>query len=384
MSLQESDVIKRVETSLPPCCLRIFQDKFILVGTYDLDKPTGFRTGSIVIYNKNLELLNTYSTYGAILDLKLSPFDNTLVITGHSTGNISIWKIENTDSDSINLSFITSIQVYDPEILITSLHFSPLYQNLVTVTATSGESAIIDLTNDSKTSLINSKSLYDHFCIDKIETPIQLDIQNISQSVIDYRNLRNDFTKIHDLECWTAEFGCLSPLQSVLFTAGDDSSLIAHDLRTLDSIWSNNRIHSAGVTSIKTSTNTFRTSKPTSIITGSYDDHIRCLDLKMLGDNLYPGSNIPVFKKRENNLNGGVWRLIENPNDPESLLVCCMYNGAKIVKFFEDEENDDDTFFQETNYLKTGHESMCYGGDWSSELIATCSFYDKSLQVWNP
>ena len=102
----------------------------------------------------------------------------------------------------------------------------------------------------------------------------------------------------------------------------------------------------------------------------------------MLGDTIYPGRNTPVARKTDLNLGGGVWRFAECPDknqESDTLLVCRMYNGAAVVN--QDKNSDE---FSVINHLKKGHDSMCYGGDWCSKFIATCSFYDNSLQRWNP
>lgn len=382
--MDESIVNRAVQTKLPPCCLRIFQGKFILVGTYDLDKPSGKRTGSLDVFDKYLRLIKSYDTYGAILDLKLSSFDENLVATAHSTGNVTLWRIvTTTHDDSIELHQLANLQVFETDALITSLHFSPLDPRTLLVTNTLGHCAIADIVDETIT--LNCSSVatnYEKMKLDSVE------VQGSFQNVIKIEPA--EFIEGHSLECWTGEFGQLQPLENVVFTGGDDAKIIAHDLRTKDIIWSNERIHEAGVVAIKSGSATFRHSRPTSIITGSYDDKIRSLDLRMLGESIYPGRNSPMTKSWDCGLGGGVWRFSEFPrglsqdiSDSNStldqLLVCCMYNGAKIIEIREDRED----IFRVKNYLKTGHESMCYGGDWCKDFVATCSFYDKSLQMWH-
>lgn len=380
--MEISSVDARVTTGLPPCCLRIFRDKYVLVGTYELDKVSGQRTGSVDIYDSKLNLLSSYPTYGAILDLKLSPFDDTLVASAHSTGNIMLWKVCVTEQD-ITLELISNLLAFDNDVLITSLHFSPLDAKLVTVTATSGECATFDLELGQEA--FNVQHVQESYAkIDVKKITVQGNEESGRDMVVD------TFMEPHGLECWTAEFGQLQPLQDVLFTGGDDATIMAHDLRSKESIWSNGRIHEAGVVGIKCSSGTFRHARPTSIITGSYDDHIRQLDLRMLGESIYPGRNTPVANMCQKNLSGGVWRFSEIPQSlktpsgtNDKLMVCCMYDGAKIVTL-DNTQQDTDDYFQVEKYLKKGHESMCYGGDWCNDFIATCSFYDNSLQIWNP
>ncbi|CCH57981.1 hypothetical protein TBLA_0A01810 [Henningerozyma blattae CBS 6284] len=387
--MEESNVLNAVKTNLPPCALRIVHDNFILIGTYNLDKPTGNRDGSLDIFDINLNLIHSYHTYGAILDLKVSPFDRNLIVTGHSTGNLILWKLDFIEeTDDLIAKEIKSIQVFDKDTLITSLHFSPLDPTLLLITSTLGDSATINLETGNLENF-NVKIIQDFY--EKLDTNKPIEVQGSSQVVVVYRDKIESFDRSHDLECWTGEFGYLQPLQNVIFTGGDDSRIIAHDLRSKETIWSNNKIHQAGVVAIKCSNDNFRNNKPTSILTGSYDDHIRSLDLRMMGEmSIFPGDNISAMKVWETNLGGGVWRFSECPEPLKSslkegedkLMVCCMYNGAKIVSLSDKFIDETGEYFQEVGYLKTGHESMCYGGDWSSEFIATCSFYDNSLQLW--
>lgn len=395
MSTKESKVLFHATTELPPCCLRIFRDQFVLVGTYELHKPSGVRTGSVDVYDSQLTLLKSYPTYGAILDLKLSPFDDTLVVTAHSTGNIMLWRIEyvNDVTDNADASIcprlqtIGNIQLFDTDILISSVHFSPLDPKLVCITNTSGVSAITNIEVGKDIEVITSQVITNTYAsIDQKLFVAQGEEINAVDGVVEL------FDESHLLECWTADFGQLSPFENVIFTGGDDATIMAHDIRAKNKIWSNNRIHQAGVVSIKCASKNFRHYRPTSIITGSYDDHIRSLDLRMMGDMIYPGNNVPVMSLSELNLGGGVWRFSELPeslkkNQPankDTLMVCCMYDGAKVVTMDESTSSQGFEYFRVQHYLKSGHESICYGGDWSPQFIATCSFYDKSLQLWNP
>ncbi|CEP64790.1 diphthamide synthase LALA0_S13e03070g [Lachancea lanzarotensis] len=365
-----------VHAEKPPCALRIVRDKYVILGTYDLDKESGLRTGSIEIRDRELKLVHQYNTYGAVLDLKIWPFDDTLVASAHSTGNVQLWKIHMDEDDTFQkLESLANLQLFEPSVLITSLHFSPADPRCVVVTATTGETKALDIEQLSSTFSADAVgSAYE-----KTEKQhIQVQGQNIVATEVPGRL----FDHQHELEGWIAEFGMLTPFDNVLFTGGDDATIAAHDLRSGSNIWANSRIHDAGVVAIKTSTPTFRHSNPTSIVTGSYDDHIRTLDLRMLGDSIYPGHNIPPVKKNSLNLGGGVWRFVESPqnssaNSLNKLLVCCMYDGAKIVTVGESDE------LTVESCMKKNHESMCYGGDWSANMIATCSFYDKVVQVWD-
>lgn len=380
--MMERQADRAVKTKLPPCCLRIINNEFVLVGTYNLDKETGNRTGSVDLYDKELQLIASHETYGAVLDLKLSPFDEQLVVAAHSTGNVTLWRIAMSDDlEKVSVIFVANLQAFETDTLITSLHFSPLDASILLVTNTAGESATLDIAKGNI--LFNCKTLENAYA--KVEN-VSFEVQGRTQRAIMENPIA--FTVSHSLECWTGEFGNLQPLQNVVFTGGDDATIMAHDLRSKELIWSNNRIHEAGVVGIKCSTPNFRNSSPTSIITGSYDDRIRLLELRMLGqESIYPGRNTPVTKVWDENLGGGVWRFAEQPQELSSLsnsdelLVCCMYNGAKIIAI---QDSPQDNLFSETSFLKAGHESMCYGGDWCKDFAVTCSFYDNSLQRWNP
>lgn len=381
--IQETEVSLATKTNLPPCCLQILDRKFIFVGTYQLDKATGFRNGSIDIFNDQLDLLKQVKTYGAILDLKLSPFDKKLMLTAHSTGNLMLWRINDSDEDSIELISIANLQIFDCNDLIASAQFSPSDPSLVSCTGTNGTLTLVNIVTEQQVSTFSSEIVQDYYCALGSKEQTSLKVQEHEVPVFDRTNVVDTFNEQHSLECWTAEWGQLSPLENVIFSGGDDATIMAHDIRTQELIWKNGRIHDAGVVAIKCSNANFRSNKPTSILTGSYDDHIRTMDLRMLGDSIYPGS-APPLNVQKLNLGGGVWRFIEDPQVPakdgiDRLLVCCMYDGAKIVEM----SSEFDDYFQMTHFVKKGHESMCYGGDCTPEYHITCSFYDNSLQKWS-
>ena len=86
-------------------------------------------------------------------------------------------------------------------------------------------------------------------------------------------------------------------------------------------------------------------------------------------------------------MGGGAWRVKWHPlpTRKDDLLVACMHDGAKIVRFDFNDGNH-------TQLVKRfdAHESMVYGADWSFEslpggetTVASCSFYDHACYLWS-
>jgi diphthine methyl ester acylhydrolase len=116
----------------------------------------------------------------------------------------------------------------------------------------------------------------------------------------------------------------------------------------------------AGVTS-------FLNNKENYLLVGSYDENLSLYDLRNI--------KRPID---EINLHGGIWRIKSLPTNPNLLIVACMYHNFSIVDCTNDLKLAGEFF---------GHESICYGCDWSPklkencEIFASCSFYDHKMSV---
>lgn len=174
----------------------------------------------------------------------------------------------------------------------------------------------------------------------------------------------------HELEVWTATHQRAA--DGLLLTGADDCALRGWDLRCVGSpAFANRKGHSMGVTSIQTDPRSEHT-----ILTGSYDEHLRLFDVRM------PQRELCALA-----LGGGVWCARWHPRVPGAIVAACMHNGFHLARSRGD-------------HAELAHVGRCaapdigaalaYGADWSHErageggslLGATCSFYDHSLQLW--
>ncbi|KAL6177480.1 hypothetical protein ACLB2K_049006 [Fragaria x ananassa] len=179
--------------------------------------------------------------------------------------------------------------------------------------------------------------------------------------------------KAHDFEVWTTSFDIHQP--QLVYTGSDDCKFKCWDLRDGPSklAFQNSKVHTMGVTCIAKNP-----SDPNTLLTGSYDEYLRVWDVRSISK--------PV-NEMSTCLGGGVWRIKYHPFVSSLVLAACMHNGFSIVNI-----NGGKTEVIET-YSK--HESLAYGADWhrgvsfhegkgNATLVATCSFYDRLLQIWMP
>ncbi|ORY80420.1 WD40-repeat-containing domain protein [Protomyces lactucae-debilis] len=166
--------------------------------------------------------------------------------------------------------------------------------------------------------------------------------------------------EVSELETWIQAYNHSSLDQSIIYAGSDDGALSILDLRDETVSLCNRKSHGAGVTAILPYTDTL-------LLTGSYDDKIRSFDIRNL--------RRPIH---EENLGGGVWRIIPD-QAKDSFLTCCMYDGAKLVDLTAEGFS--------ITAAHTAHQSIVYGGDVvvqnEGPLYGTCSFYDKKVCLWS-
>nr|XP_026696154.1 diphthine methyltransferase-like isoform X1 [Ciona intestinalis] len=170
----------------------------------------------------------------------------------------------------------------------------------------------------------------------------------------------------HGFEAWITAFN--SENDSVLYSGGDDCCFRGWDLRCPEHSLFNNRSHDMGVCSIQSCP-----SNSNLLATGGYDEHVRIWDVRAMRPK--PLTNL--------NVNGGVWRVKWHPKLKDVLAVACMHNGCFILHQDQVSLN----LCSRAHY--TNHQSLAYGIDWCylensvSHFLASCSFYDHKLCLWN-
>lgn len=171
----------------------------------------------------------------------------------------------------------------------------------------------------------------------------------------------------HDLEMWAIAFDATRA--DVLYTGADDCAFKVWDLRDTSRAQTVNRkTHGAGVTCVVPSPRDENV-----VVTGSYDDHVRLWDVRSM--------KAPMS---ELNVGGGAWRC--RWHSTRNALACAaMGGGAVLVNV------DEATGALEEDFTYDEHESIVYGADWvrladdgdSTDILVTCSFYDKSVRCWH-
>ena len=176
--------------------------------------------------------------------------------------------------------------------------------------------------------------------------------------------------KAHNFDAWITAYDCWN--MHVVYSGGDDCLLKAWDTRTecYKPIFVNKN-HTMGVCAIQSSPLLEHV-----FTSGSYDEQVYIWD-----------SRSPREPLTSCNVGGGVWRLKWHPQKADYLLAACCHSGFHVLKFDTESLGNAKVV---ASYIS--HESLAYGADWGRcssgddgglhEVIATCSFYDHRLDLW--
>ena len=167
-------------------------------------------------------------------------------------------------------------------------------------------------------------------------------------------------SKQHEFEAWICTFDAFD--SNVVYSGGDDCKMKIFDVRTqLGRVLGKNS-HDAGVTSLLSDKyDEYR------FFSGSYDENLRTWDKRNWKE------AVETY-----HVGGGVWRIKQpkrlTKGQEDMLGLACMHNGFQILKG------------QERVVSYAEHDSLAYGLDFKQSddclQLATCSFYDCLLKVW--
>ncbi|BBN10762.1 diphthine methyl ester acylhydrolase [Marchantia polymorpha subsp. ruderalis] len=272
-------------------------------------------------------------------------------------------------------------------------------------------SSAAELHETSRADVSSSMCLFVDWAPNSCEPQLAVSHSDGSLSVIDVGQADPQVISswaAHGFEAWIVSYDTWKP--QIVHSGGDDSQFCCWDLRdTQRPAFRDRKTHQMGVCSIQSSP-----LRENILVTGSYDEHVRLWDLRML--------HKPVVQA-ELGLGGGVWRLKWHHSDSQLLLAACMHNGFAVARVGDDEIEVLERY-EEHNSLAYG--GSWYAGDWEQResgavqtganapheleapaqknalpfvtqsgskselspgsrcLVATCSFYDKALHIWEP
>lgn len=143
---------------------------------------------------------------------------------------------------------------------------------------------------------------------------------------------------------------------------------------------------------------------PHALLIGSYDDTLSIFDIRMMKDqmsvytlsgtkpqNARVSKNTTTPAIHEFSTGGGVWRIKCRPNESSErsfIAMSCIYNGFQVWSI-----TAKDGVVSESEKVchysgPHGEKDLAYGIDWVNidskhNLLASCSFYDKTCSIWS-
>ena len=322
---------------------------YFVCGTYQLIEGTSTenklkssennsRIGSIILFkfdstSKSLSRVQTVST-AAITDMKwYSHNGESFLGVTSSSGKFKLYSIAN-NNDSGNLANITSVDVSSPNLSL-SLDWSCKTEPKVAVSDSGGCISVVKLSENSSKALLDKK------------------------------------WKAHNFDAWITAYDRWNT--HIVYSGGDDCLLKGWDTRTeCNKPIFVNKNHTMGVCALQSSSLVEHL-----FASGSYDEQVHIWDSRTMRDSLMSC-----------NVGGGVWRLKWHPQKANFLLAACCHSGFHVLKVDTHVQNKAEVIASYTE-----HESLAYGADWGRsscfddvcglhEAMATCSFYDHRLDLW--
>jgi len=338
-----------------------FQNKanYLACGTYQLynndtenepkddnDKPMQ-RKGRLYLFSQEendngvyLQQQQSLET-PAILDMKWCHQlidDHQMLGVADSVGGLSLYGYKDS-TESPQFELLHTVQTADPSVLCLSLDWSNRIPNRnvkpqIVTSHSSGEITLFDVNSTSSVTVVEQ-------------------------------------WQAHDLEAWIAAFNYWDT--QIIYTGADDCLFKGWDMRmgVTQSTFTSKK-HDMGVTSIQSSPHIEHI-----LATGSYDERVRIWDARSM--------RAPLT---EIETGGGVWRIKWHPSKRDTLLSASMHAGGFVIQLGGGLINESaDAVKGDIISEFIEHKSMTYGGDWiyteDKDLIATCSFYDHILHLWN-
>lgn len=376
----------------PPDCVEFLPEhpQHCIIGTYHLQQDqtneedgnvnrtepyVQRRNGQLVlcaVVDNKLANITQVETAGGAYDLHFHPKHHDVLGVATSTGRVSLYLVT-----AHSITLLKHHRLTDEHILITSFAWHPDPAKSTNIVTTDSEGKVIAfnlLSLDSGTSSGSSSPI----------SPQHAPATELAR---------------HDEAAWHASWTSFG--QQVLH-GGDDAVLGWVDISSHDGdhewslfnhvgddeshkglqIYRDRRVHGAGVTAVLLLLGRW-------ILSGSYDDHLRILQLPKHGTKVVEGSRIKF--------DDGVFRLrILRKTEPSTayprfsaiILASCMRAGTRILRLGARSTGSSSEVVDLVDWsidmlaTFTENESLNYAAAYSNGNIVSVSFYDKRAFLW--